>query len=91
MSVKNLFPAALFVCLLMSCEPPEEAPIRLTSRERIQIDTLANLQIDSLRPVMDSICEAAKPAFLKRSVDSLVQMRRLEEAKLRARIQREQQ
>ncbi len=90
MSAKSLLAITLFIALLASCEPPEEAPIRLTSRERIRIDTLATRQIDSMRPIMDSICEASKAEFLQRSVDSLVRVRRLEEEKLRARIQRKE-
>lgn len=90
-SVKAIFAAPLLAALLSGCEPPEEAPIRLTSRERIRIDTLANQQIDSLRPVMDSICDAAYQDILERAVDSLVEVRKREEEKLRARIQREQQ
>ncbi|MCB0546527.1 MAG: hypothetical protein KDD19_03010 [Phaeodactylibacter sp.] len=91
MNVRNVLFATFSAALMMACEPPEEAPIRLTSRERIQIDTLANQQIDSLRPVMDSLCEAITPEFLRRAVDSLVEVRKQEEEKLRARIQREQQ
>ncbi|MCO6486882.1 MAG: hypothetical protein J5I98_00625 [Phaeodactylibacter sp.] len=90
-SVKALLVAPLLAALLAGCEPPEEAPIRLTSRERIRIDTLANQQIDSLRPIMDSICDAAYQEMLDRAVDSLVDVRKREEEKLRARIQREQQ
>ena len=90
-SVKSILAAALFAGLLASCEPPEEAPIRLTSRERVRIDTLANQQIDSLRPVMDSLCDLAYPEMLARAVDSLVEVRKREEEKLRARIQRELQ
>lgn len=47
-NVKRILLAALLTGTLMGCEPPEAAPIRLTSRERIRIDTLANQQIDSL-------------------------------------------
>ena len=90
-SARAILATGLFAALLAGCEPPEEAPIRLTSRERIRIDTLANQQIDSLRPIMDSICDAAYQEILERAVDSLVDVRKREEEKLRARIQREQQ
>ncbi len=89
-SAKSILAALLFIALLASCERPEEAPIRLTSRERIRIDTLANQQIDSIREMMDSLCDALYPEILQRSVDSLVEVRKREEEKLRARIQREQ-
>ena len=91
MNVRNVLFATFSAALMMACEPPEEAPIRLTSRERIQIDTLANQQIDSLRIKMDSICEHIYQDLLSRAVDSLVKVRKMEEDKLRARIQRENQ
>ncbi|MCB0562043.1 MAG: hypothetical protein H6573_08225 [Lewinellaceae bacterium] len=90
-NVKSILTGVFIATLLMGCEPPEEAPIRLTSRERIRIDTLANQQIDSLRIKMDSICEHIYQDLLSRAVDSLVKVRKMEEDKLRARIQRENQ
>ncbi|MCO6477525.1 MAG: hypothetical protein J5I94_12920 [Phaeodactylibacter sp.] len=90
-SAKSILAAFFFIALLAAgCERPEEAPIRLTSRERIRIDTLANQRIDSIRGMMDSLCEAQYPEILQRSVDSLVEVRKREEEKLRARIQPEQ-
>ena len=91
MKARSLLSSIFFAALLAGCEPPEEAPIRLTSRERIRIDTLASQQIDGLRPIMDSICDASYQEMIERAVDSLVKERRAEEEKLRARIQREQQ
>ncbi len=83
--------AALAILILGSCERPEEAPIRLTTSERIRIDTLVNLEIDTLRPVMDSICEVRFDEMVSRALDSIIEVRKREEALLRARIQREQE
>jgi hypothetical protein len=83
----------LFIALLpllgaTSCQ--EDENIRLTSRERIQVDTLSSKQIDSLRPYMDSICATSYQGLVKQALDSLLQVRREEEAKLRARILQQQ-
>jgi len=61
--------------------------IRLTSRERIRIDTLAKQKIDSLVPVMDSICIARYDSLRARALDSILTTRRAEEQKIRSRIQ----
>lgn len=88
-----LLPLRLFIALLpllgaTGCQ--QEENIRLTSRERIQIDTLSSKQIDSLRPYMDSICATSYQGLVKQALDSLLQVRRAEEAKLRTRILQQQ-
>lgn len=82
--------AILLAVGLAGCEEPE-TNVRLTSRERIQIDTIATRQIDSLRYVMDSVCITDYPGIMRRALDSLLKLRRAEEEILRARIQRELQ
>lgn len=85
----GLLPLAAALCLA-ACERQEEQ-VRLTSRERIQVDSISNRQIDSLRSVLDSVCIAIYPRLLQEKLDSLIVVRREEEAKLRARILRQQQ
>ncbi|HQU60056.1 MAG TPA: hypothetical protein PLU64_12710 [Saprospiraceae bacterium] len=97
MNVKDYFRIKPFIILFAvllaggstACEEPEQT-IRLTSRERIQIDTLAGHQVDSMRLIMDSVCVSIYHGMIQRALDSLLELRRSEEVKLRARIQQEQ-
>lgn len=82
--------AVLLAIGASACEEPETS-IRLTSRERVQIDTIATRQIDSIRLVMDSVCINDYPGIMHSALDSLLELRRKEEEKLRARIKRELQ
>ena len=70
--------------LLSSCgEPP---PMRLTSRERMRIDTLYKKQVRNLGPEMDSICNLHFDQRVAEAVDSIIKVRKEEEVRLRARI-----
>jgi hypothetical protein len=79
----------IVVCLVLmsSCEK-EITSIRLTSRERIRIDTIAKQKIDSLIPVMDSICIANYEELRDKALDSILTIRKEEELKIRSRIKR---
>ncbi|MEZ4987871.1 MAG: hypothetical protein R2795_23055 [Saprospiraceae bacterium] len=59
--------------------------LRLTPAERAQIDTLYRVQLDSLRPVWDSLCTTGRDGRLQQAVDSIVKERLEEEALLRER------
>ena len=74
--------------LFPSCDQ-EQPQLRLTSSERIKVDTLFTERVKILRPYLDSICEANKETMVKAAVDSLLIIRREEEKKLRARIPKE--
>lgn len=86
------------ICLLLlgallqwtGCESPETG-IRLTSSERIRIDSLAKKQIDSLVPILDSLCRVNEDTLIQRGLDSIIELRRREEQILRDRIKRKQQ
>mgnify|MGYP000353010153 FL=1 len=80
----------LSVLLWPSCES-QETGIRLTSSERIRIDSLAKKQIDSLVPVLDSLCTANKDKLIEQALDSIIELRQQEEQTLRERIKRKQQ
>lgn len=84
-------------CLLLvlaftfsNCDRPDKVRIKLTSRERALIDTLYTQRIKVLRPRWDSLCAAQHDSLLEIALDSIVRIRREEEARLRARIQLEQ-
>lgn len=80
----------LSVLLWSSCES-QETGIRLTSSERIRIDSLAKKQIDSLVPVLDSLCTVNKDKLIEQALDSIIELRQQEEQTLRERIMRKQQ
>lgn len=60
--------------------------MRLTPTERNRIDTIYTARIDSLRPIWDSLCDVSYQALVDAAVDSIVQQRLEEEARLRSRL-----
>lgn len=60
-------------------------PPAFTSTERELIDTLYLRRVSVLRPQLDSACEASFNTNVINIADSLVKVRRAEEAELRAR------
>jgi hypothetical protein len=84
----------LTVCLLVltgsglfvACEEPP--PLRLTSRQRERVDSLYVDAVKGLNQEMDSLCSLRYETELPLMVDSLVQVRRSEEARLRKKYQR---
>lgn len=77
---------ALAVVLLGSGCKEKATTISLTSRERIRIDTLVKLRVDSLAPILDSLCEADQPGMVERALDSIIRVRKEEEEKIRRRL-----
>lgn len=76
------------IALLCACDQ-EEPQLRLTSSERVQVDTLFTREVKTLRPILDSLCEVMQGERLPKAVDSLLEVRREEERRLRARIPKE--
>lgn len=64
----------------------KEVNLRLTSKERREIDTLVAREVRMMRPLMDSICTANFNELVAAATDSIVQRRLEEELRLRARI-----
>jgi len=61
---------------LAACtEPP---PPTLNYKERLLVDSLYNQGVDSLRPILDSLCTLHFDSLVQASVDSMMQ-ERLEE------------
>lgn len=73
---------------LVACE--EGPPPALTSSQREMIDTLYLRKVAVLRPKLDSICDANFAQNVQRAVDSLIRVRKEEEARLRERILQQQ-
>jgi len=74
-----------YFCLLLlfglgACGEPE---IKLDRAARRTIDTLVNYQLDSIRPILDSLCTATKEEVIQQAVDSIVRERKKKEERLR--------
>ncbi|MBV6427037.1 MAG: hypothetical protein KIPDCIKN_01550 [Haliscomenobacter sp.] len=82
----RLWFGAVFLGLGMgfpSCsEPP---PLKLTLSQREMADTLYLEKVKTLGPQLDSLCAAKREERLARAVDSILNVRRSEEAELRAK------
>lgn len=77
---------ALFLIQLSACK--EDAPLKLTSKQREQVDTLFSKQVNALSEEMDSLCDQLFATRLDATVDSLLKIRRLQEESLRQKYQK---
>ncbi len=66
----------------------EKPPLKLTTRQWARVDTIFTDQLPALRQELDSLCELNYDARLQEAVDSILAVRRREEAELRKRIPR---
>lgn len=67
-----------------------EAKVRLSSNERALMDSMYIQQIEVLRPMWDSLCDARFETGVATAVDSLIRTRIAEEVRLRARINKQE-
>lgn len=83
-----------FNCLLMAaCTLPactEPPPPTLSYPQRLLVDSLYNFGVDSLRPLLDSLCTAQFDSLVQRNADSMMQERLEEIERYLERIRREQ-
>ncbi len=70
----------IFLTAIFSCGEPE---IKLNRADRKAIDTLTNNQLDSISPILDSLCIVEKEIFIKKAVDSIIKERQEQEERLR--------
>lgn len=78
----------LYFCLLLffslgACGEPE---IKLDRAARRTVDTLVNHQLDSIGPILDSLCDATKEEVIQQAVDSIVKERKRKEERLRLNV-----
>jgi hypothetical protein len=76
----------IFVCALSFGACTDNAPTRLSSAQLQLLDSLVTVQMPLVRQEEDSICNADFNKKLRRMVDSLLIVRREEEARLRQRM-----
>ncbi len=72
-----------------ACGKKDAVNLRLTPMERNRIDTIYTVRLDSLRPIWDSLCDVNHEMMVQAAVDSIVQQRLEEEARLRSRFTEE--
>ncbi|GEM_PF-4282322 len=82
----NLKPIYFSFILLFSLSACEEPEIKLDRAARRTIDTLVNYQLDSISPILDSLCKATKEDVIQHAVDSIVKERQKREERLRLNI-----
>ncbi|GAB5555207.1 MAG: hypothetical protein Sapg2KO_47980 [Saprospiraceae bacterium] len=77
---------ALFLIQLSACQ--EAPPLKLTSRQWEQLDTLYSQEVKGLATQLDSLCDEYYANNLDATVDSLLKIRRLQEQSLRQKYQK---
>ncbi len=78
---------ACITCLAVSCT--EDPPPTLLYRDREIIDSLFKMQVDSLRPQFDSLCEARFDSAVQHKVDSMIKEREAEREQYLERVRQE--
>lgn len=81
-----LLPVCIIAQLFFSCGEEDAIRIQLTPDQRDESQAIAGARLDSLRPLLDSICEATQEARIVVATDSIVQRRLEEELRLRTRL-----
>jgi hypothetical protein len=71
--------------VLLSCSR-EKAPIQMNSYHRDRADTIYLEKISGLRDSLDALCEAHFETEVLKVRDSLIEVRKLEEQKIRTRL-----
>lgn len=73
--------------LFSACdEKKNQTKVKLSFQERRAVDTLYKNQVSQLSPLLDSICDANFDERVQSSIDSILYIRREEEALLRKKI-----
>lgn len=91
-SVKKLaLPVAILFCLTAWSGCTEDPPPALSYKDREMIDSLFRMKIDTLRPYLDSLCEARTDSMVKRNADSIMDERLGEIQRYLERIRQEEQ
>lgn len=80
---KSIILLIIFFSSIFSCSEPE---IKLSRADQKTIDTLVNNQLDSISPILDSLCFEETDVIIKRAVDSIVKERQKQEERLRLNV-----
>lgn len=63
----------------------DEVNVRLTLTERERVDKATTIYMDSIRPILDSLCSTNRSLRISLATDSIVQQRLEQEMRLRSR------
>lgn len=74
---------------LSACTP--DPPPTLNYKDRQLVDSLFRLQVDSIKPILDSICDLQFDSAVQHTVDSIMKERQSEIEKYLDRIKKETQ
>ena len=83
------FQFLIFICLLLVSACTPDPPPTLNYKDRQLVDSLFRLEVDSLKPLLDSICDLRFDSAVQHTVDSLMQERQSEIEKYLERIKKE--
>ena len=88
--MRNSLPVLMFllITMLLDLACTEEPPLKLTSAQREQLDTLYSEQVIGLALEMDSLCEVFYANSFQETVDSLLGARKAGEQALREKYQK---
>ncbi len=87
--LRTLLPLLLLLAGLFGCHGDESVRIQLTPDQRDAYREIASARIDSLRPLLDSLCQLNFEDRVAVATDSIVQRRLEEETRLRTRLGQE--
>jgi hypothetical protein len=78
---------AFIISLVTACTP--DPPPTLNYKDRQLVDSLFRREVDSLKPILDSICEIRFDSSVQAAVDSIISERESEKEKYLERVKKE--
>lgn len=85
--VYSLCSLAFSVAMMAACTDPP--PPTLAYKDREQVDSLFRLQVDSLKPIFDSICTVRFDSAVQFKTDSMLKVRTAEIQRALDRLRQE--
>jgi len=86
--IQRLLLLGVTLAMMNACSDPP--PLKLTARQRDQVDTLYKERVIPQNERLDSICAARFESEVKAAVDSIMKVRKAEENRLREKYQKQQ-
>ncbi|MEO1260128.1 MAG: hypothetical protein AAFZ15_15140 [Bacteroidota bacterium] len=90
-TINNYLFLFLLFCLITTSACTADPPPTLNYKDRQLVDSLFRLQVDSLKPLMDSLCDLRFDSAVQHTVDSIMQERQSEIEQYLERIKSENQ
>ena len=83
----SIYNFLFFISLSTSCTP--DPPPTLNYKDRQMVDSLFRIQVDSLKPLFDSLCDMRFDSAVQHNVDSIIEERKSEKDKYLERLRKE--